>query len=169
MRGYNTFNELVNTNKKENINTPSLWITILYVVTRDIEICDDGEDAWYWRYRDGPEDAVVPTKQFQDRLLQIAENIGPLVRCMCNDTKRLFFKSKKHWRESIGVFQKLIYNMTCNFSRPTEQDARKRVTETLLQHDGGILLRSIVQWGFWEEDQWERLVDDTLISITSHL
>ena len=33
--------------------------------------------------------------------MQIAENIGPVVRCMCKDSKRLFFKSNKHWRESI--------------------------------------------------------------------
>ena len=33
--------------------------------------------------------------------MQIAENIGPLVKCMCGDTKRLFFKSSMHWGKSI--------------------------------------------------------------------
>ena len=35
------------------------------------------------------------------RSLQIAENIGPLVSCMCNDTDRLFFKSNLLWREGL--------------------------------------------------------------------
>ena len=28
--------------------------------------------------------------------LRVAQSIGPLVRCMCNDTTRLFFKSNKY-------------------------------------------------------------------------
>lgn len=36
--------------------------------------------------------------------MQIAENIGPLVKCMCGDTKRLFFNSSMHWGESIHSF-----------------------------------------------------------------
>ena len=60
------FHKLVNTNIKGNINTPSLWIDILDM-------------------------AQVPEEEESNCRLHIAENIGPLVRCMCNDTKRLFY------------------------------------------------------------------------------
>ena len=43
--------------------------------------------------------------------LHIAENIGPLVRYMCNDTKRQFFKSSKHWREGLSAFVCLIHKI----------------------------------------------------------
>ena len=41
--------------------------------------------------------------------LQIAQSIGPLVRCMCKDIKRQFFRSNKHWTDSIQVFVCLIH------------------------------------------------------------
>ena len=39
--------------------------------------------------------------------LQIAENIGPLVRCMVNDTERLLFKSNRLWKQGIVAFVNL--------------------------------------------------------------
>ena len=86
--------------------------------------------------------------------MQIAQNIGPLVRCMCADTKRVFYNNKKHWRESIVLFVDLITRM---IDRAHDQemnhdvnDENKMIVDTLLQHEG--LLRSIVQWGFWGEE-----------------
>ena len=81
--------------------------------------------------------------------MQIAQNIGPLVRCMCNDTKRVFFNNKKHWRESIVHFVDLITQMIDRFNDEPD-DENKMIVDTLLLHDG--LLRSIVQWGFWGEE-----------------
>ena len=81
--------------------------------------------------------------------LQIAQNIGPLVRCMCNDTKRQFFKSTKHWREAMQAFSSLIHNMILStFASNSPKD--KEVMDTLLKYEG--LLTSIVHWGFWNED-----------------
>ena len=80
--------------------------------------------------------------------LQIAENISPLVGCMCNDTERLFFKSNEHWGESIILFTALIYHLL------TKQDNVEHVEYTKIAHsllNHGGLLRSIVQWGFWDE------------------
>ena len=65
------------------LDTPSTWIDIL-LVAEDLE---------------------------PSGLLQIAENIGPMVRCICDDTNRLFFKSNKHWRKSIKLCGGLIYNI----------------------------------------------------------
>jgi len=82
--------------------------------------------------------------------LQITKNIGPLVRCMCNDTERLFFKSNKHWRDGILSFAVLIGGMidTSVGSSTDENGTDKKLVETLLNYDG--LLSSIIQWGYWD-------------------
>jgi len=55
--------------------------------------------------------------------LQIAENIGPLVKCMCNDTKRLFFKSNVYWAEAILAFVDLVSNILLATSPSTTTTA----------------------------------------------
>ena len=80
--------------------------------------------------------------------LRIVENIGPLVRCMCNDTQRLFFKSSKHWREGIASFAVLVLDMI-KVSISRERADGTIIVDTLLQYEG--LLVSIVQWGFWRD------------------
>jgi len=82
--------------------------------------------------------------------LQIAESIGPLARCMINDTKRLLFKSNKHWRQGIAGFVNLISNIMENEADNCLEE--QKIIEALLvqrHHEG--LLRSIVQMGFWLE------------------
>ena len=73
--------------------------------------------------------------------MQIAQNIGPLVRCMCADTNRVFYSNKKHWRESIVHFVDLITRMI-DRANNERGDENKMIVDTLLLHDG--LLRSIV-------------------------
>ena len=89
---------------------------------------------------------MIKASSEQDCRLQIAENIGPLVKCMCNDTARLFFKSNKHWKEGIGSFVGLIHNMIHNC---WIDQADKKIVYALLQNEG--LLRSIIQWQYWGE------------------
>lgn len=84
--------------------------------------------------------------QFPSCILQIVENIGPLMKCMCADTTRQFFKRKKLWAEAILSFVQLIYNIIVG-SSSTEKE---KIIGTLLQYDG--LLSSIVQWGFWGDE-----------------
>ena len=80
--------------------------------------------------------------------LQIAQNIGPLVECMCDDMARTFFKSNLHWRDTILPFVGLIYNLLRSSISTWEQtDEQKLIVGTLLQYEG--LLTSIIQWGFW--------------------
>lgn len=83
--------------------------------------------------------------------LQIAENIGPLVSCMINDTERTFFKSNNHWRQGIEVFVYLLSNVTQrqNTLGQEIQIENMNIIETLLQHDG--LLRFVIQMAFWGE------------------
>ena len=88
--------------------------------------------------------------------LQIAENIGPLVRCMCNDTGRLFFKSNKHWREGIGAFVELVSGMISKSINSI--DGSKKVVDTLLNHEG--LLTSIIQWGFYDDEHRPDIVEE---------
>ena len=75
--------------------------------------------------------------------LQIAENISPLVRSMCADTKRLFFGSNKHWVDSFYSFVSLISSLILQ----SDESESMRISEELLGH--GNLLKTIVQWGFW--------------------
>ena len=71
--------------------------------------------------------------------LQIAQSIGPLVKCMCDDKKMLFFQSKQHWIEAltsfVGLIRHILYEVTT---------CKLAITGALLNHEG--LLRSIVQW-----------------------
>jgi len=85
--------------------------------------------------------------------LQIAKNISPLVRCFCNDTERLFFKSNKHWREGIKPFVQLVSTLICNSidSINTDKKIDKEIVNTVLQYEG--LLQSIIQWGFWKDQR----------------
>ena len=85
---------------------------------------------------------LVQAAEEPDCILQIVQNIGPLVRCMCADTICLFFKSNKYWAESILQFVLLVSTIL--------QHKEQEATEALLQYEG--LLASIVQWGFWEEE-----------------
>ena len=103
-----------------NLTTPQAWINILMKV-----------------------EVQEPTCR-----LQIAQNIGLLVSCMYNDTKRQFFKSTKHWSDTIYTFAALIHNMIYKAVSNLEVEG-KVIIDTLLQYEG--LLSSIVQWGFWEE------------------
>ena len=82
--------------------------------------------------------------------LQIAQSIEPLARCMCNDTKRQFFKSNTHWRDTMYAFVCLIHNMILKAVYNSDETEGKKIIDTLFQHEG--LLTSIVQWGFWEEE-----------------
>ena len=99
--------------------------------------------------------------------LQIAQSIGPLVRCMCNDTTRLFFKSNKHWVNTIHPFFCLIHNMILHSADNSDKTEGKKIINTLLQHEG--LLTSIIQWAFWKEefrpDIAEELKNDDLLDI----
>ena len=96
-------------------------------------------------------------------MLQIAENIGPLVRRMCNDTERLFFKSNKHWNESIVSFVQLVSTITCH----SINDREDILADTLFKYDG--LLSSVVQWAFWGDEQRPDIARDLTTLEFSHI
>ena len=93
--------------------------------------------------------------------LQIAENIDQLVRCMCNDMDRVFFKSNKHWNESIVSFVQLISAIVCD----SINDQEDTVADTLFNYDG--LLSSVVQWAFWGEKERPDITRDLTTLVTS--
>lgn len=85
--------------------------------------------------------------------LQIAENIGPLVKCMCDDTTCLFFKSSEHWEDSIVEFVCLIRHIIINVANRVKRGDPviiQKTIDALLQHQG--LLNFIVQWCFWDDE-----------------
>ena len=121
---YNPFDAVVNTNNNGNLQSPANWIRVV----------------------------LNAVKYEPSSSMLIAKNIGPLVRCMCNDTTRLFFRSNKHWREGIGSFVSLMYNMiVLNYITITDPKKSVIVDTLLQQHEG--LLTSIVQWEFWEDQR----------------
>ena len=105
-----------------DLECPSMWINVLYHVG-----------------------TLQPSYN-----LQIAQNIGPLVKCMCEDVKRLFFQNNKHWFDTIRLFSGLVLNIISK--------AKSEVIGALLQHEG--LLRSIAQWRFWNEENRPDILDE---------
>jgi len=97
--------------------------------------------------------------------LQIAESIGPLVRCMVNDMSRLFFQSDKHWREGIATFSGLVSGIISKSIKGT--DETKKVVDTLLNHEG--LLSSIIQWGFYDDEHRPDIVEEVGIEICTQI
>ena len=98
-------------------------------------------------------------------MLQILINTRPLIKCMCNDTERLFFGSNKHWGDSILPFVRLISNILLDQPKIEKKDV---IDAFFLQHEG--LSRRIVQWGFWDKHRPDitRVVgQDDCISITT--
>jgi len=106
------------------IISPSIWITIL--------------------------SGVVYHDEASSCTLQIVENIGPLVKCMCDDTKCLFFKSNGDWADAVIEFVDLIRLIVNDVVKSEQRDTPEmhKTIDILLQYDG--LLSSIVQWCFWD-------------------
>jgi hypothetical protein len=77
--------------------------------------------------------------------LDIANGIQAVIRCLTDDTKRLFFKSNKHWHEAMPYFLRLVSNLVSNLNDEDESPAT--VCNILLQNEG--FLESIVQPAFW--------------------
>jgi len=105
---------------------PSIWLKILF---RAIEL--------------------EPREEHASGRRQIVQSIGPLIRCMCNDTARLFFKSNMHWRDTIRSFVGFIHNMI-HILVNSDGSKGLDILEILLNYEG--LLTTITQWSFWKED-----------------
>ena len=132
-----------------DIKSPDMWLTPIFLSLHDKDAC-----------------------------MHIAQNIGPLVSCMCNDTDRLFFKSNRHWRESIRPFSDIVSTLVKlplsidrdrDISASANKEIKREIRNTLLLHNE-TLLRSIVQWGFWGErpDIFEEIGLDDLVKIVSN-
>jgi len=77
--------------------------------------------------------------------LEIANGIQAVVRCLCDDTKRLFFNSNKHWHEAMPHFLRLVSNLLSYMNDEDESPAM--VCNILLQNEG--FLESVVQKALW--------------------
>ena len=73
--------------------------------------------------------------------LEIASGIGSVVRCMCNDVKRQFFLSEKHWFLSAVRMLEVIDRVSCAQER--------EVIDELLGHQDGMLMTFLIQAFFW--------------------
>ena len=107
----------------------------------------------------------LAVKQEDECTSEIAQKIGPLVRCMCNDMERSFFQSNKHWREGIGEFVELVSDLIRKSINST--DETKKVVDTLLNHEG--LLTSILQWGFYNDEHRPDIVKEIGIEVCTQI
>eukprot|EP00571_Detonula_confervacea_P016007 CAMPEP_0172307816 /NCGR_PEP_ID=MMETSP1058-20130122/8591_1 /TAXON_ID=83371 /ORGANISM="Detonula confervacea, Strain CCMP 353" /LENGTH=699 /DNA_ID=CAMNT_0013020091 /DNA_START=114 /DNA_END=2213 /DNA_ORIENTATION=+ len=73
--------------------------------------------------------------------MQIAQEIAPLVKCMCDDMRRELFRSTKYWHTCIFPFIALIFNLA----------GTKETQSILIEHDGFLAL--MVQCIFWSDQR----------------
>ena len=92
-----------------DISNPVVWVVLLGIICR-------GDEAG---------------------ALETVNNIGPLINCMCDDSKRQFFRSKQLWFEALRPFIILIYSIVMKSPSITRALFRQKK-----------LLDSIIQWGF---------------------
>jgi hypothetical protein len=76
--------------------------------------------------------------------LNIAKGIQAVIGCLCDDAKRLFFKSNKYWNAAIPPFLTLVSNLLLPSSLVY---LSVTVYNVLLQNEA--FLDSIVQKAFW--------------------
>lgn len=90
---------------RDQVASPSLWIDVL------VE-CLYGED--------------MRSEDLREPRTLVAENIGPLVRCMIDDSRRELFGDNLFWHMSAGSFVSLLWNLVTTRS----------TVSILLQYDG---------------------------------
>jgi hypothetical protein len=111
------FNEMVD-KVKGNLQTPADWIDILACFCR-----------------------------FEQCKLEIANGIQAVVRCLCDDTKRLFFKSNKYWHDAVTPFVRLVTGLLFSSDDSASKVTAATVVIILLQNKG--FLESMVHRCFW--------------------
>ena len=79
--------------------------------------------------------------------LEIANGIQAVVRCLCDDTKRFFFKSNKCWHEAVPPFLGLVFILLSSSDDSSSKVTASTVCNILLQNEG--FLESIVHRCFW--------------------
>ena len=111
------FNEMVK-KVKGNLRTPVDWIEILAHLG-NVEQCK----------------------------LEIANGIQAVVHCLCDDSKRLFFKSNKHWHDAVTTFVGLVTGWLFSSDDLASKVTASTVVNILLQNEG--FLESMVHRCFW--------------------
>jgi hypothetical protein len=79
--------------------------------------------------------------------LDIANGIQSIIRCLTDDTKRLFFKSNLYWYEAITPLLGLVSKLLLPSPGDRSNVTTAAVYDILLQSEG--FLDSIVQMCFW--------------------
>jgi hypothetical protein len=111
------FNDVVN-KVKGNLRTPADWMEIL-----------------------------MKLSTFKQCKVEIANGIQAVLRCMCDDNKRLFFKSNKYWHEAMPTFAALVSDLLSSSDDLSTKVTASTVCHILLQNEG--FLESIVHRCFW--------------------
>jgi hypothetical protein len=84
---------------------------------------------------------------FEQCKVEIANGIQAVVRCLCNDSKRLFFNSNNYWHQAAPLFAGLVSNLLFSSDDLSSKVTASTVCHILLQNEG--FLESMVHRCFW--------------------
>jgi hypothetical protein len=89
---------------------------------------------------------IVYYSTFEQCKVEIASGIQTVIRCLCDDTKRVFFKSNKYWHQAVPHFVTLVSNLLAWYGSSSKVTA-STVCHILLQNEG--FLENMIQKTFW--------------------
>jgi hypothetical protein len=84
---------------------------------------------------------------FEQCRVEIANGIQAVVRCLCDDTKRLFFKSNKYWHQALSHFVTLLSSLIGSLDDSSSEVTASTVCHILLQNEG--FLENMIQKTVW--------------------
>jgi len=84
---------------------------------------------------------------FEQCRVEIANGIQAVVRCLCDDTKRLFFKSNKYWHQALSHFVTLLSSLIGSLDHSSSEVTASTVCHILLQNEG--FLENMIQKTVW--------------------
>ena len=89
-------------------------------------------------------------QRLQDIRMQVANDLGPLIRCMRDDVKQELFKSKQYWFGAIRPFVQLIYVLGAEAAKA---NMASETIPVLMNYEGlRELMVSCIFWGVHRPD-----------------
>ena len=95
-------------------------------------------------------DMRVGKRKMYDTKMQIARQVGPLIKCLANDMKREFFQDKRLWHKAFLPFVNLL-NLLIGGPSDWGANVDKDFIPILLQYEG--LLPMLVRCIFWADQR----------------
>jgi len=92
--------------------------------------------------------------------IEVAENIQPLMKCVCDEEKKQLFKSDLHWENTVGLVLGRL--STALVSKNIE------CTHVLLKNEGGEVIRKMLQRDIKDAQHFQSTILSDLSRIVFH-